>query len=368
MSKLNKLIFYIVLFIVAISVLILSYLEYSGRTNIIADYASDTAWSLTDGDALSPADINNYIHSRNPNIKEDVGHKLSHYCKKYNVNPAFVLGIAEADSSNGLAGVGRSYKNPGNTKISHSSLDQAGIGHAPYKGENNFTIFNKWADGYSAIALTLNNYSYYNLRGQITPILSTYAGHPNPNYYVTVTGVMSQLLSKINIQVALESEFGNYPIKNTKVTLRRSGNKIKSVRANKNGLAKFNNLPREQYALRVTSKDFRSRKIQIPSPQKTTEVAIDLIPRDRVYLSGQIKRLLMTPANSEGIIIRLNGKDGELVNRSKTTKNGFYYFGNLLPGEYVVSVESRLDLPTGFFYSKEADLSKKPKTNIDFLY
>ena len=365
----KKIVIYSLLGLIALVALVFSWLEYTGRTNIIADYyAPQYVWDLTDGDALSAKDIQQFIKKYNPNIENSTGLKFSHYCRKFNINPAFALGIAEADSSQGMAGAGRGNKNPGNTKISYQRLDQLGIKHTWFRASNNFAVFKTWGDGYAAIAITLANYSYYNLRGQIEPILRTYAGHPNPNYYVTVKGVMSELLSRIDIKVKLKSIYSKRSIKGSTVILRRGGKKIKTLKADKGGLVVFHNLPRAQYRLVIKSKDYRTKKVAINSPQKTTELTVDLSPKDKNYFSGEVQRLIMDAPDNEGVTIKLSGQDGELVKRTITAKDGFYYFGDLLPGRYVVSLEPRATLPTGFYFSQEVDLTKKPQSEINFVY
>ncbi len=349
--------------------LLFVYLEYTGKTDIVADfYAPGVGYDLTDGDALSAEDIQEYVEARNPNTKGfEVGLKLSHWCNKLDVNPAFVLGIAEADSSNGLAGVGRSYKNPGNTKISYERLDQLGIGHANYKGENNFAVFNDWGDGYSAIAVTLANYSYYNMRGQLEPILRTYAGHPNPNYYVTVRGVISELLREVDIKVALKTS-DNREIEKCRVDLRRGGKTIESSKADKQGRVNFFNLPRDQYTLRTNCENYRKSRKELSSLSKTTRVNLSLMPNDRAYISGSIERLIVSSLDNEGIAMVLSGEDGEKITSTRTAKDGFYYFGNLHLGKYVVTVEPEKELPTGFYYTKTVDLTESPQEKVDFYY
>jgi len=350
-------------------ILVFSYLEYSGKTDIFANfYAPSAGFDLTDGDALSAKDIQEYVENRNPNTKGfEVGLKLSHWCQKLDVNPAFVLGIAEADSSNGLVGVGRSYRNPGNTKISYERLDQLGIGHASYKGNNNFAVFEDWGDGYSAIAVTLANYSYYNMRGQIEPILRTYAGHPNPNYYVTVRSIMSDLLREVDIKVALKTS-DNRQIERCRVDLRINGKTIKSLKVNKQGRVNFNDLPRDHYVLRSNCKNYRRTRKELNSLSKTTRANLSLMPNDRAYISGSVERLIVSSFDNEGIIMVLSGEDGGKITSTRTVKDGFYYFGNLTLGNYVVSVEPEKELPTGFFYTKTVDLNDNPQEEIDFYY
>jgi hypothetical protein len=365
----KKIVIYSLLGLVVLLISALSWLEYTGRTNIIADYyAPQYVWDLTDGDALSAQDIQQFIKSHNPNVENSTGLKLSHYCRKFKVNPAFALAIAEADSSQGMAGAGRGNKNPGNTKISYQRLDQLGIEHAWFRASNNFAVFKTWGDGYAAIAITLANYSYYNLRGQIDPILRTYAGQPNPNYYVTVKGVMSNLLSRIDIKVKLKSIYSDRSVKGSTVILRRDGKKIKTIKADKDGLAVFSNLPRARYRVVVKSSSYRTKEVVINSPQKTTKLTVNLSPKDRNYFSGEVQKLIMDTPDNEGVIIKLSGQDGELIKKTRTAKDGFYYFGDLLPGRYVVSLEPRASLPTGFYFYQEVDLTKKPQSGINFIY
>ncbi len=367
MNRRVKLVVYIILVIVAVFILFLAILESTGRTNIIADYYSPSiGYDLTDGQALTSEDIQEYVESKNPNINQEVGLKLSHFCKKFNVNPAFVLAIAEADSSNGLYGVGRSYKNPGNTKISYQRLDQLGIGHASYKGDNNFAVFNNWADGYSAIAVTLANYSYYNMKGQIEPILRTYAGHPNPNYYATVRQEMGRLLSKINIKVSLKPT-DNKKLSNCQVVIRKNGKKIaqKNIKNNK---VEFNGLPRDQYLVRTDCKNYRESKRRLTVVSKTTKVDLPITPTDRAYISGRVEKLVANFPDNEGIKLILSKEDGEIVLRTKTAKNGFYYFGNLVLGNYIVTIEPETNLPTGFYFTKKVDLTKRPQEKVNFYY
>lgn len=369
MKKRSRIILISVLGVIVLVLGVFIYLESIGRTNIIADYYSPrSVWDLADGDALAPEDIQSYIKKRNPRVEDNTGLKLYNYSKRFDVNPAFSLGIAEADSAQGTAGAGRTNKNPGNTKISHSRLDEVGLEHAPYKGSSNFTVFKTYADGYAAIPVTLANYSYYNLRGQIEPILRTYAGHPNPNYYLTVKGVMSELLREIDVKVTVEGKYSGKPLKNAKVKLRRSGKVIKTQNTNQKGRAIFQNLPRSIYAVRVEAKGYRAKKIKINSPQSTTKKAIKLEPSDRMSVSGQVEKLIMTTKDNENVSLRLTSQDGELVARSRTAKDGFFYFGNLMPGVYVISIESQIDLPTGFYYSKEVNLTKSSQSEVDFVY
>lgn len=369
MDRKKRLILIAILGLIGLIVVIFSWLEYTGQTHLLADYyAPRYIYNLTDGDALSAQDIQKFIRRYNPNVENNVGLKLSYYCRKYQVNPAFVLGIAEADSAQGLAGAGRTNKNPGNTKISYSALNQAGIKHAWWKGASNFAVFKTWGDGYAAIALTLNNYRYYNLRGQIDPILRTYAGNPNPNYYATVRGVMNRLLSQINIRVQLTSRYSDKSLQGARVVLRREGKTIRTKRADKQGRVVFNNLPRARYALQIITKEYRKRRVGLNSPSQTNNLNIALMAKDRNYLAGRVQQLIMETPDNEGVMIRLSGEDGALVRKTKTSKNGFYYFGNLLPGKYVVSIESEVDLPTGFYYSKGVNLTKGPRTEADFIY
>jgi len=369
MGKRDRIVLYYVLGLIALLALVFTYTEYTGRTHIIADYyAPGTGYNLTDGSALSADDLQEFISSRNPNVESTTGVKLSHFCRKYQVNPAFVLGIAEADSSQGMAGAGRTNKNPGNTKISYSALDEVNIKHAWYRAPNNFAVFKTWGDGYAAIALTLNNYRYYNLRGQLDPILRTYAGNPNPNYYNIVKGVMTKLLAKVDIKVKVKSLYASRSMKDVQVLLRSNGKAIGKKKPNANGMVIFNNLPRNQYVLKITSKSFRPYQKKLTSLQKTTIVEANLLAKDRSFIAGEVQRLIMNLPDNEGVVLRLNGEDGELVRRSRTSRNGFYYFGNLIPGKYVVSIESEIDIPTGFYYAQNINLTKEPKSGIDFIY
>jgi len=369
MSKKRRLILIVVLGVIGLTVVIFSWLEYTGRTHLLADYyAPRYYWDLTDGDALSARDIQNYLKVRNPNVESNVGFKLSYFCRKYRVNPAFVLGIAEADSAQGLAGAGRTNKNPGNTKISFAALDRAGIKHMPWRGAGNFVVFENWADGYAAIALTLNNYRYYNLRGQLDPILRTYAGNPNPNYYLTVREVMNRLLAQINIRVQLTTRYPQKTLKGVRIILKRDGKAVQVKRSGKQGKVIFKNLPRARYSLQVVAKEYRSQKIGLNSPSRTNNLWINLMAKDRSYLSGRVQQLIMESPNNEGLIIRLSGEDGELVKKAKTSRDGFYYFNDLLPGKYVVSIEPKANLPTGFYYSKSINLTKTPQKRVNFVY
>ena len=78
MGRKQRIVIYSVLTLIAITVVVFVWLEYSGRTHIIADYyAPQYVWSLTDGDALSAKDIQRFIQQRNPNVENIVGLKLS---------------------------------------------------------------------------------------------------------------------------------------------------------------------------------------------------------------------------------------------------------------------------------------------------
>jgi len=369
MGKRDQIVLYYVLGLIVFLILVFTYTEYTGRTHIIADYYAPVGmYNLSDGNALSADDLQQFISLYNPNIENTTGVKLLHFCREYQVNPAFVLGIAEADSSQGMAGAGRINKNPGNTKISYSALDKVGIKHAWYRAPNNFAVFKTWGDGYAAIALTLNNYRYYNLRGQLDPILRTYAGNPNPNYYNIVKGVMNKLLAKVDIKVKVKSLYARRSMKDVQVLLRNDGKTIAKKKLKQNGMVVFNNLPRNEYVLKIISKNFRPYQDRLTSLQKTTVVKVDLLAKNRSYIAGKVQKLIMSLPDNEGVILRLNGEDGELVRRSRTSKNGFYYFGNLIPGRYVVSIESEIDIPTGFYYTQRINLSKRPKSKVNFIY
>jgi hypothetical protein len=178
---------------------------------------------------------------------------------------------------------------------------------------------------------------------------------------------MNELLAKIDIKVSLEGS-DRASFNNCRVALKRNGRTILKNKTSKQGKVNFNNLPRSNYVLVTNCKNYRKKRVELDSVSKTTIVDIKLMASDRAYISGSIEKLIVNYPDNEGITLILSGEDGKEVATTRTAKGGFYYFGNLPLGKYVVTIEPEKELPTGFYFTKTVDLTKDPQENIDFYY
>lgn len=374
MSKKGKLILAISVLVVVLILEFSYWLLFEGGLQMFADYVAPrtTYWSLTEGTALSGQEIGEYLHDYNPNIPVEAGNKMSEVCKKFDVNPAFALGIAKADSNHGLAGVGMRHKNPGNTKISYSMLEANGIGHASYRAGQNFAAFDNWGDGYAAICLTLGNYRYYNMRGSMDAILRTYAGNPSPNYYGGVRAVMNGLLSNITIGGTIyeDGTANEIKIESAEVILKNADGTIASViGTDANGFFHFGTLPRNHYTIEVKKTDYLPVIYQLNAPHQKNNLEMTLVLNDDVrdydqpllanhgYIRGKVVRFI-DPLGEDRLTIKAKNVASGTEYDTMTNGEDEFMFYNIPKGKYQLRIKGQSIKKEGFLYTKEIQMRK----------
>jgi len=384
MSKRGKII--LISVIIAIVLLVggtLVWLYPLGGLQLLADYVGPRApYDLTQGDALSGPEIGAYLNSVNPNIPVEAGDKMSKYCTMLNVNPAFALAIAEADSSTGRAGVGMHHKNPGNTKISYSRLEQLGIGHADYRAGQNFAAFDDWGDGFAAICVTLANYSYYNLNGNVNGILRTYAGNPNPNYYAGVNRLMDRLLANITVSGVV---FEDGTAKTTRVpdatiALKAAdGSLLQVMKSDAAGGFSLGTLTRNTYIIEASKEGYVSFVYVLSRPHQNNALEMTLVSKSEIldpekhpllaghgFIKGQVHQILINPLENKNITLKATNLDSAQAYSTVADEDGNYIFYNLPKGNYRVEIQQEATPITGFFYSKDISLTTEGVLEADF--
>lgn len=354
-----------------------------GGLQLLADYVGPRApYDLTQGDALSGPEIGAYLNSVNPNIPVEAGDKMAKYCTLLNVNPAFALAIAEADSSTGRAGVGMHHKNPGNTKISYGRLEELGIGHASYRAGQNFAAFDDWGDGFAAICVTLANYSYYNLNGNVNGILRTYAGNPNPNYYAGVNRLMDRLLANITV---LGTVFEDGTAKTVKVpegevALKAAdGSLLQVVKTDASGAFNFGTLTRNSYTIEASKEGYVNFIYVLSRPHQNNVLEMTLVSKSEIldpekhpllaghgFIKGQVHQILIDPLKGKNIVLKATNLDTKQFYSTTADKNGNYIFYNVPKGNYTVEIQREATPVTGFFYSKNVSLTTEGVLEADF--
>lgn len=354
-----------------------------GGLQLLADYVGPrAAYDLTQGDAMSGPEIGAYLNSVNANIPVEAGDKMAKYCTMLNVNPAFALAIAEADSSTGRAGVGMHHKNPGNTKISYGRLDELGIGHANYKAGQNFAAFDDWGDGFAAICVTLANYSYYNLSGNLNGILRTYAGDPNPNYYAGVNRLMNQLLADITVSgvVFEDGTSKTVTVPGATVGLKAAdGSLLQVVQTDAQGAFNFGTLTRNNYLLETSKDGYVNFIYALNRPHQNNSLEMTLVSKSEIldpekhpllaghgFIKGQVHQILIDPLNDQRITLKATNLESKQFYSTMTDKNGNYIFYNLPKGNYRVEIQQESTPLTGFYYTKDISLINEGVLEVDF--
>jgi len=383
MTKRGKIITGIIIGLVVLVGGTLYWLYFQGGLQLLADYTAPASyWDLTDGDAMTGPEIGEFLHSYNPNIPVEAGNTMATHCQTLNVNPAFAIAIAKADSNIGLSGVGMRNKNPGNTKISYRRLDELGIGHADYRAGQNFAAFDDWGDGFAAICVTLANYRYYNLSGSLNLILRRYAGDPSPNYYYGVSSTMNQLLSTIDISgtVYEDGTAKELKIPGASVALKQEdGSIISIVKSDVEGNFFFGPLPRRIYTLEAYKENYIPLVYTISSPHVHNQVEMTLVLKDElrnytVYpllaghgiIKGQVKRLIIDPLETERITLKATNLVSGQVYSTTTDADGNYIFYNIPKGKYNIEILQEADVLSGFYYARELDLTTQTTAEVDF--
>lgn len=354
-----------------------------GGLQLLADYVGPRApYDLTQGDALNGPEIGAYLNSVNPNIPVTAGDKMSKYCTMLNVNPAFALAIAEADSSTGRAGVGMHQRNPGNTKISYGRLDELGIGHASYRAGDNFASFDDWGDGFAAICVTLANYSYYNLNGNVNGILRTYAGDPNPNYYAGVNRLMDRLLADIAISGVVFEDGTSKTVKVPDATVNlkaADGSLLQVLKSDAQGGFNFGTLTRNTYIVEASKEGYINFVYALSRPHQNNVLEMTLVSKTEImnpdnqpllaghgFIKGQIHRIIIDPLEDEKIVLKATNVDTKQFYSTVADKNGNYIFYNLPKGNYRVEIQQESTPVTGFFYSKDVSLINEGVLEVNF--
>lgn len=349
----------------------------------MADYVGPRApYDLTQGDALSGPEIGTYLNSVNPNIPVSAGDKMAKYCTLLNVNPAFALAIAEADSSTGRAGVGMHHKNPGNTKISYRRLEELGIGHSSYRAGQNFAAFDDWGDGFAAICVTLANYSYYNLSGNVNGILRTYAGNPNPNYYAGVNRLMDRLLANITASGVV---YEDGTAKTTKVpeadiALKAAdGSLLQVIKTNEAGGFDLGTLTRNTYIIEASKDGYLNFIYALNRPHQNNILELTLVSKADIqdtekhpllaghgFIKGKVNRIIIDPLGSEEIALKATNLETNQLYSTIADKNGEYIFYNVPKGNYRVEIQQEATPVTGFFYYRNISLINEGVLEADF--
>ena len=354
-----------------------------GGLQLLADYVGPRApYDLTQGDALSGPEIGAYLNSVNPNIPVTAGDKMAKYCTLLNVNPAFALAIAEADSSTGRAGVGMHHKNPGNTKISYGRLEELGIGHASYRAGQNFAAFDDWGDGFAAICVTLANYSYYNLSGNVNGILRTYAGNPNPNYYAGVNRLMDRLLANIAVSgvVYEDGTAKTAKVSDATIALKAAdGSLLQVVQTDAGGGFNLGALTRNNYIIEASKEGYLNFIYALNRPHQNNVLEMTLVSKADIqdpekhpllaghgFIKGKVNRIIIDPLRSKEIVLKATNLETGQFYSTKTDKSGEYIFYNVPKGNYRVEIQQEATPITGFFYAKDIPLTTEGVLEADF--
>ena len=117
----------------------------------------------------------------------DTGYNLAPYCQqihdaavRFNINPLFLLAIANKDSSLGTAGAGKTCRNPGNMEARSDNFSESGISGlgdcaAAYGGNSRWEAFRTYGDGMQAKAWLLRVYYIDKGYDTIEKIINRYA-------------------------------------------------------------------------------------------------------------------------------------------------------------------------------------------------
>lgn len=112
---------------------------------------------LANADALTPEQIQDILTNKisyGYNLK-DHSQQIYDSGKKFNINPLFLLAIANKDSSLGTAGAGETCRNPGNLeyrdhKFADSGISAIGNCDDAYGGSSRWAAFKTYGDGIQA--------------------------------------------------------------------------------------------------------------------------------------------------------------------------------------------------------------------------
>lgn len=131
--------------------------ELAGLNNPREPQNAEPCSSLQDPNTMTAADIEAFFTSRNSPLS-GTGEDLLAAAQEFNVSPAFMIGIAAAESSLGKYGRAVPNRNPGNIKTSTKTLVAAGfIEGYDFTGHDseNHVIFTNWRNGWRGLAEVL---------------------------------------------------------------------------------------------------------------------------------------------------------------------------------------------------------------------
>jgi hypothetical protein len=148
---------------------------------------------LADGQAMSACQVDKFLKKEAAGGMNNSGPGLVAAATKYKVNPAFMLGIANAENSLGRAGLAVPNKNPGNVKLDAGTAREQDIQVAGNDSQGH-TIFANWQSGWSGLAYTLRRFYLDEGRTTLEKISEIYLTGDKAAWINNINSVMQPAL------------------------------------------------------------------------------------------------------------------------------------------------------------------------------
>lgn len=158
---------------------------------LLQNEPSGSCGNMQNPDAVAGTAIQNFLQKNSSPMTSSAAAYMA-AAKKYNLNPAMLIGIAYQESSLGKAGRGARNKNPGNVKTSSASLQRAGINFSGHDDQYH-AIFPTWEDGIMAQAEVLRRNYFDKGRNTLAKIAEIYLEGNKTEWVNTIITIMNKL-------------------------------------------------------------------------------------------------------------------------------------------------------------------------------
>lgn len=158
---------------------------------IISNVVSGKCGDLRNPNAVSSAGIASFL-AKNNSPMEDYASAFIEAAKKYQINPALLVGISGAESSFGKSGRGKNNMNPGNVKTSSARLRAAGLSFTGHDDQGHVQ-FSSWRDGILGMAEVLQRNYFSKGRDTLAKISKIYLEGDKQSWMNNINIIMRKI-------------------------------------------------------------------------------------------------------------------------------------------------------------------------------